>query len=45
MLANVKRNCGFVSSVVSCDISQSKCANPDESKEACQLGGGNCGGY
>jgi hypothetical protein len=32
-------------SVVSCDISQPKCTNPDESKEACQLGQGNCDGY
>ena len=34
---------GCVGSVVSCDTAQQKCANPDESKEACQLGRGNCG--
>jgi hypothetical protein len=32
-------------SVVSCDVSQPKCANPDESKKACRLGQGDCGGY
>jgi hypothetical protein len=32
-------------SVVSCDVSQPKCVNPDESKEACLLGQGNCNGY
>jgi hypothetical protein len=34
-----------VGSLVSCDVSQPKCANPDESEEACELGGGNCDGY
>lgn len=34
-----------VGSVVSCDSSQTKCVNPDESKDACQLGQGNCSGY
>jgi glycerophosphoryl diester phosphodiesterase len=32
-------------SLVSCNISHPKCASPDESKEACQLGKGDCGGY
>ena len=36
---------GCVGLVVSCDASQPKCANPDASKEACQLGRGNCNGY
>jgi hypothetical protein len=32
-------------SLTSCDTSQTKCANPDESQEACRLGQGDCGGY
>ena len=36
---------GCVGLVVSCDASQPKCANPDASKEACQIGRGNCKGY
>ena len=36
---------GCAGIVVSCDASQPKCANPDASKEACQLGQGNCKGY
>jgi hypothetical protein len=32
-------------SLVSCDISHPKCLNPDRSKEACQLGQGDCDGY
>ena len=34
-----------VGTVVSCDTSHSKCANPDLSKVSCQLGNGNCNGY
>lgn len=36
---------GCVGFIVSCDPSQPKCANPDASEEACQLGKGNCNGY
>ncbi|CAF3770356.1 unnamed protein product [Rotaria sp. Silwood1] len=32
-------------SLVSCDVSRPKCSRPDESKEACQLGGGDCDAY
>jgi hypothetical protein len=32
-------------SLVFCDYSHEKCANPDESEEACRLGKGDCGGY
>ena len=32
-------------SLVSCDKSHPKCSKPDESKEACQLGQGDCDGY
>ncbi|UJR29679.1 hypothetical protein I4U23_017227 [Adineta vaga] len=34
-----------IGSVVSCDQSQAKCIQSDASKEACQLGKGNCAGY
>jgi glycerophosphoryl diester phosphodiesterase len=32
-------------SLVNCDISHPKCSIPDESKEACELGQGDCDGY
>ncbi|CAF4039772.1 unnamed protein product [Adineta steineri] len=32
-------------SLVDCDVSLPKCLNPDASKEACQLGQGDCDGY
>lgn len=32
-------------SLVPCDSNHAKCKNPDESKEACQLGRGDCDGY
>eukprot|EP00123_Amoebidium_parasiticum_P009089 comp19232_c0_seq1/m.22001 comp19232_c0_seq1/g.22001 ORF comp19232_c0_seq1/g.22001 comp19232_c0_seq1/m.22001 type:complete len:465 (-) comp19232_c0_seq1:721-2115(-) len=28
-----------------CDLNQAKCTQPDKTKEACVLGGGDCGGY
>jgi len=32
-------------SLVTCDYSNTKCANPDASKAACLLGRGDCGAY
>ena len=32
-------------SIISCDISLPKCVKPDRSKEACELGQGDCDGY
>ncbi|CAF1254339.1 unnamed protein product [Adineta steineri] len=32
-------------SLVDCHVSLPKCLNPDASKEACQLGQGDCDGY
>ena len=50
-VANVACRCKYHAlwrcsgSPTSCSASQPKCANPDTSKEACQVGGGDCDGY
>jgi hypothetical protein len=41
----IRSNLKCTGKIVTCDSSNQYCNQPDTTKESCQQGGGNCGGY